>query len=203
MAGHVPQYDRKNIITGMASLFLAPYDATTPATLPPDEEPLGFPWEAPWEPIGATLEGVTVTFAREATDIRIEEQTTPVDQKTTSAGFTVSLSLSEDALDKMRYAYGGGTIETVAPTASTPGVQRLRISEEVEHFALGLETQAPARTGIATPWRRILIPDVTSVAEVETAYRRAEQQRVYPATFTSLVPVSAIEIVELNALVTP
>lgn len=199
----VPQYVRKNIITGMASMFLAPYDATLPLTLPPDEEPLGFDWAEPWEPIGATLEGVTVTFAREATDIRIEEQTTAVDQKTTSAGFTVAVSLAEDTLNTMRYAYGGGVIETIAPTATTVGKMRLRISEEVEHFVLGIEGQAPARTGIATPWRRILIPDVTSVAEVETAYRRAEQQRAYPATFTSLVPVSDIEIAELNALVTP
>lgn len=203
MAGNVPTYVRKNIITGMASMFLAPYDATTAVVLPDDEEPLGFDWETPWEPVGATLEGVSVTFAREATDIRIEEQTTPVDQKTTSAGFTISLSLAEDTLNTMRYAYGGGVIETIAPTATTVGKQRLRISEEVEHFVLGIEGQAPARTGIATPWRRILIPDVTSVAEVETAYRRAEQQRVYPATFTSLVPVSDIVIAELNALMTP
>jgi hypothetical protein len=202
MAGHIPSYERRNIITGMASLFLMPYDATIPAELPPNTEPLGFDWAEPWEPVGATLEGVTVTFAREATDIRIEEQTTPVDQKTTSAGFTLSLSLAEDTLNTMRYAYGGGIIETIAPTATEPGVMRLRISEEVEHFALGLEGQAPARTGIATPWRRILIPDVTSVAEVETGYRRAEQQRVYPATFTSLVPVSEIDILELNALMT-
>lgn len=203
MAGLIPQYVRKNIITGMAQLYLAPYDALTPAELPEDDEPLGFDWADPWEPIGATLEGVTVTFAREATDIRIEEQTTAVDQKTTSAGFTISVSLAEDTLNTMRYAYGGGVIETVAAGAGTPGIQRLRISEEVEHFAIGLEGQAPARTGIATPWRRIFIPDVTSVAEVETAYRRAEQQRVYPATFTSLVPVSEVDIVELNALATP
>jgi hypothetical protein len=202
MAGLIPQYTRKNIITGMAQLYLMPYDATIPAELPPDTEPLGFDWGDPWEPIGATLEGVTVTFAREATDVRVEEQSTPVDQKTTSAGFTIAMSLAEDTLNTMRYAYGGGVIETVAPTATTPGVQRLRISEEVEHFVLGIEGQAPARTGIATPWRRILIPDVTSVAEVETGYRRAEQQRVYPATFTSLVPVSEIDIVELNALAT-
>jgi hypothetical protein len=203
MAGFTPQYVRRNILTGQAALYLTEYDDTTPAALPGDDDPLGFDWETPWVAAGATLEGVSITFAREATDIRIEEQTTPVDQKTTSAGFTVSASLSEDTLDTMRYAYGGGTITTVAPGAGTHGKQKLVISDEVEHFALGLEGQAKPRTGIATPWRRILIPDVTSVAEVETAYRRAEQQRVYPATFTSLVPVGEIIIEELNALPTP
>jgi hypothetical protein len=202
MAGFTPQYVRRNILTGQAALYLAEYDPDDAAVLPDDEEPLGFDWVDPWVAAGATLEGVSITFAREATDIRIEEQSTPVDQKTTSAGFTVNCSLSEDTLDTMRYAYGGGTITTVAAGAGVSGTQKLTISDEVEHFALGLEGQAKPRTGIATPWRRILIPDVTSVAEVETAYRRAEQQRVYPATFTSLVPVGEIDIVELNALPT-
>lgn len=202
MASFTPQYVRRNILTGQAALYLSEYDPDNPALLPDDEEPLGFQWQDPWEAAGATLEGVSVTFAREATDIRVEEQATPVDQKTTSAGFTISCSLSEDTLDTMRYAYGGGEITTIAAGATTSGKQRLVISDEVEHFALGLEGQAKPRTGIATPWRRILIPDVTSVAEVETAYRRAEQQRVYPATFTSLVPVGEIIIDELNALPT-
>lgn len=202
MASKSPQYVRRNILTGQAALYLTEYDPMAPALLPDDDEPLGFEWLDPWEPAGATLEGVSITFAREATDIRVEEQSTPVDQKTTSAGFTVSASLSEDTLETMRYAYGGGEIQTTAAGAATPGKQRLVISDEVEHFALGLEGQAKPRTGIATPWRRILIPDVTSVAEVETSYRRAEQQRVYPATFTSLVPVGEIIIDELNALPT-
>lgn len=202
MAGFTPQYVRRNILTGQAALYLTEYDPDTPATLPGDDDPLGFAWETPWEAAGATLEGISVTFAREATDIRVEEQTTAVDQKTTSAGFTISATLSEDTLETMRYAYGGGEITTVAPGVGTHGKQRLTISDEVEHFTLGLEGQAKPRTGIATPWRRVLIPDVTSIAEVETAYRRAEQQRVYPATFTSLVPVSEIVIEELNALPT-
>jgi hypothetical protein len=202
MASFTPQYVRRNILTGQAALYLSEYDPDVPPVLPDDDEPLGFDWATPWEPAGATLEGVSVTFAREATDIRVEEQSTPVDQKTTSAGFTISATLSEDTLETMRYAYGGGTITTTAPGATTHGKQRLVISDEVEHFALGLEGQAKPRSGIATPWRRVLIPDVTSVAEVETPYRRAEQQRVYPATFTSLVPVGEIIIDELNALPT-
>lgn len=202
MAGLTPQYVRRNIITGQAALFLAPYDLDTPATIPDDEEPLGFDWLSPWTAAGATMEGVSITFSREASDIRIEEQSTPVDQKTTSAGFTVAATLSEDTLDTMRWAYGGGQIVTTAPGVGTSGKQRLVISEEVEHFAIGLEGQAKPRTGIATPWRRIMIPDVTSVAEVETAYRRAEQQRVYATTFSSLVPVSEVIIDELNALPT-
>lgn len=198
-----PIYDRKKIMTGQAALWLQPYDPDLPAALPPVTEPLGFDWsgiaEQVWEAAGATMEGVSITFSREASDIRIEEQVTVVDQKTTSGGFTVSVQLSEDSMETMRYAYGGGTLTVVPPTATDPGTKQLTIQTDVGHFALGLESQAPTRTGLATPWRRILIPDITSVTEVETSYRRAEQQRVYSCTFTSLVPFEEVVIMEEDA----
>lgn len=199
MAGLVPVYNRLNVMTGMAALRLQPFNPDVPAVLPADTAALGFAWAPPWEAVGATMEGVTFGFAREATDIRIEEQVTQVDQKTASVGFTVTVTLSEDTLDTMRKAYGGGTITTVAAAAGVPGTKKLVISSEIEHFALGLEGQAPPRAGLPTPWRRILIPDVTSVASVETAYRRSAQQRTYNCTFTSLVPPEDVLIVELNA----
>ena len=194
-----PTYNRKYILTGLAALYIQPFSPTVAAVLPPDSQLLGVAWPTPWLPLGATLEGVTLGFSREASDIRIEEQVTQVDQKTTSVAFTISTQLSEDTLDTMRYAYGGGSIQTIPAAAGAPGVKILKISSEIEHFAMGLEGEAPVRTNLATPWRRVLIPDVTSVAEVETAYRRAEQQRVYSATFSSLVPPEDVMIRELNA----
>lgn len=199
MTGLVPSYNRLNVMTGMAALRLQPFNPSVPAALPANSEPLGFNWAAPWEAVGATMEGVTFGFAREATDIRIEEQVTQVDQKTASVGFTVTVTLSEDTLESMRRAYGGGSLTTVAAGTGTVGTKTLKISSEIEHFALGLEGQAPPRSGLPTPWRRILIPDVTSVASVETVYRRAAQQRTYNCTFTSLVPPEDVIIRELNA----
>lgn len=199
MSGLVPSYNRINVMTGMAALWLQPRNLDVPAVLPADTEPLGFVWETPWKAAGATMEGVSFAFAREAQDIRIEEQVTQVDQKTTSVGFTVSVTLSEDTLDSMLYAYGGGDITTVAAASGTPGTKTLVISSEISHFSLGLEGQAPPRTGLPTPWRRILIPDVTSVASVETAYRRAAQQRTYNCTFTSLVRPEDVVIKEMDA----
>jgi len=199
MAGLTPTYNRLNVMTGMAALWMQPYDPNTPAVLPDDDEVLGFTWTTPWEALGATLEGVTFGFARKANDIMIEEQPGPVDQRTESLSFTVAVELSEDTLETMRRAYGGGEINTTAPGAGQVGTKELVISSEIQHFALGLEGQAPPRTGLATPWRRVLIPDVTSVAEVETTYRRSDQQRTYKCTFTSLVPPEQVVIRELNA----
>jgi hypothetical protein len=194
-----PTYAPQNVMTGVAALYIQDYVLATPAALPADTIDLGGVWTAPWVPAGATLEGVSITLSREVNPIMIEEQVTQVDERTTSVGFSVSVTLSEDTLDTMRIAYGGGTITTVAPTVTVRGTKTLVISSDSQYFALGIEGQAPPRATLPTPWRRILIPKVSSVAEVETAYRRSDQQRVYACTFNALVAPELCPIKEYNA----
>jgi hypothetical protein len=192
-----PSYDRGKILTGVAAMYVQEYDAGSPAALPADTVALGSTssWEAlGWLPVGATQEGVTVGFTREVQDIMIEEQVTQVDQRTTSVAFTFTVTLSEDSIQSMMWAYGGGDITTTAAASGIPGKQELKISSEVRHFSIGFEAENSFKKA-----RRLLVPDVTSVAEVETAYRRAEEQRMYACTFTSLVPPEDVEIVEITA----
>jgi hypothetical protein len=195
-----PRYNPDFVLTGPAQLWVQPWVFGTPAAMPADTVALGGLWTSPWRAIGATKEGVTGRFSRTVQNITIEEQMTPVDQKTTGSQFTFTAQLSEDTLDTIRDAYGGGTITTIAAATSVKGKKKLVIGDELSYIAIGFETFATPRTGLTeTPWRRLIIPKVSSAAEVETPYRRAESQRVYPVTFTSLVPISAIEIYELNA----
>lgn len=194
MAAFIPAYERKNVLVGMARMFLAPYSNETPETLPEDTVVLNGAWAGNWAPIGATQEGVTVGFTRETEDISIEEQSTPVDTKTSSIAFNISTVLSEDTLQTMKWAYGGGEIVTTAATASTPGVQELVISSELEHLTLGFE--GVNKFGF---WRRVLIPDVLSVGEIETNYRRSAEQRLYSVSFRSVVPIEDVVIREMTA----
>jgi hypothetical protein len=195
-----PRYNPDFVLTGPAQLWVQPWVFGTPAAMPADTVALGGLWTSPWRAIGATKEGVTGRFSRTVQNITIEEQMTPVDQKTTGSQFTFTAQLSEDTLDTIRDAYGGGTITTIAAATSVKGKKKLVIGDELSYIAIGFETFATPRAGLTeTPWRRLVIPKVSSAAEVETPYRRAESQRVYPVTFTSLVPISAIEIYELNA----
>lgn len=201
MPGFTPRYNADFVLTGPAQLWIQPYVFGTPAVLPADTILLGGLWTSPWRAIGATKEGVTGRFARQVQNINIEEQNTPVDQKTTSAAFTFTAQLSEDTLETIRDAYGGGTIVVTAPGAGTKGKKTLTLSEELQYLAMGFETLASPRAAVITeePWRRMLIPKISSAAEVETPYRRADSQRVYPVTFTSLVPIASCPIIELNA----
>lgn len=195
-----PQYTADFVLTGQAQLYTQPWIFGTTYEVPKGELLLGVAWPAAWRAIGATREGVTGRFARETSNITIEEQRNPVDQKTTSSTFTFTGQLSEDTLESMRDAYGGGTIETIAPTTGEKGYKRLTIAEEIQYIVVGFETFATPRALVVaeTPWRRMVIPKVSSAAEVETPYRRADGQRVYPVTFTSLSAISECPIWELE-----
>jgi len=204
MVDFIPRYVRANVLRGQAALWLAAYSATTPVPLPQDTLALGGDWAAPvtgnvaWKPVGATESGVTMRFTRETTDITIEEQVNPVDVATNTLDPRIEATLSEDTLETMVTAYGGGTITATAKTVSTPGISDLAIASELTHLTLGME--AVNNKGF---WRRVLFPDVLSVAEVETSYRRAETQRLYAVSFRMVNPLSELKIREMTAVMGP
>jgi hypothetical protein len=150
-----------------------------------------------WNPIGASESGATVRFSRATNDITIEEQLNPVDIATTSVDPRIEVTLAEDTLETMKLAYGGGQITTVAPTSTVPGYRELRIAEDIEHLTLGLEG-----VNSKSQWRRVLWLDVLSVADVETAYRRAETQRLYAVSFRLVSPIADAVIREWNLAAT-
>lgn len=204
MVDFVPRYTRANVLRGQAALWLAPYDSTTPVTIPGNDLVLGGDWadvtdgDPLWKSVGATESGVTMRFTRETTDITIEEQVNPVDVATNTLDPRIEAVLSEDTLETMVTAYGGGVIDTVAATPTTVGTSQLTISSELTHLSLGME--AVNNKGF---WRRVVFPDVLSVAEVETSYRRAETQRLYAVSFRMVNPLSELIIREMTAVAGP
>ena len=199
MPDYIPRYNRTNVLRGMASLWIRPYNVA--ATLPSNQLALGGDWadvalgNVAWKPAGATESGVTMRFTRETTDISIEEQVNPVDVATNTLDPRIEATLAEDTLETMITAYGGGSIATVAAGSGTVGTRELTISEELTHLTLGME--GVNNLGM---WRRVLFQDVLSVAEVETSYRRAETQRLYAVSFRLVSPISALKVREMNAV---
>jgi hypothetical protein len=197
----IPRYTRKNVVRGVAAIWTRPQSDA--ATLPSNALPLGGDWadatlgNVAWTPIGASESGATVRFSRATNDITIEEQLNPVDIATTSVDPRIEVTLAEDTLETMKLAYGGGQITTVAPASGIPGYRELRIAEDIEHLTLGLEG-----LNSKSQWRRVLWLDVLSVADVETAYRRAETQRLYSVSFRLVSPIADAVIREWNLAAT-
>lgn len=201
MASFTPVYDRLKVMSGMAACYLAPFNATSPAVLPADTVALGGAWPAtpqPWTPIGATQEGVSLLFKRSTQNLTIEEQLTPVKVETTEVECMVEAMLAETTLETMRYAFGGGAITTTAAAVGVIGKKELVISSDLEHFALGLESQNP--NGF---FRRILIGEIVSIADVEESNRRAANLRMYKVSFRSLVPPESMIFKDKTAAALP
>lgn len=201
MTSFIPIYDRTEVRVGLAQVYLAPYDATTPAVLPADTVALGGAWPSTpqvWTPIGATEEGVKFVFSRQTENVRIEEQMTPVDTPTTEVTIRIECVFAEDKFEAIRYAAGGGTITTQAAASGVIGKKTLVFASDLSHYALGLETKN--KQGF---FRRMLIPDVVSVADISAEYRRASTKRMYAAAFNTLVKPEDITFLEKTANALP
>lgn len=195
MAGDlVPIYDATKVLTGMAQMYLQPYDSDAPATLPADSVVLGTAWGGPWTAVGATMDGLSFEVKRDTQDITIEEQMTAVDTRTKDMSFDANFELAQDTLQSMLWAYGGGLVTVTAATSTVPGTSTLTISDEMTAFAFGFE--AKNEHGF---WRRVLLQPARSVGQAKTGYRRSDSQRSYVIDITALCAPSDVIIRDYTA----
>lgn len=187
----------KNVLVGTAQMYFAPFGKTTPTTPEPppaDTIAKGAAWAGNWVAIGATEQGVKLTVNKKTTDIMVEEQSTPALVTVDTETVSVAVSLAEDTIANMQLSYGGGTITTVAATATLIGKTTLQL-------ALGLELLSVGFEGVNSKgfWRRVYIPKCVSVASVDTSYRRAAAARLYPTTIRAICAPTQIQIVDMVA----
>ena len=191
-----PSYQTQNVLYGVGIMFTA-----VPGTSLPSDQNLGVAtaWASGgWAYIGATEAGLTVTFNPSTQDITIEEQPTPVAVIVNTATLQVTCSLSEETLTNVNLAWGnGGSIAVTAPGAGQPGKSVLTLSTNFASMAvavIGKNQQGSARV--------LSVPQVMSAGQVQTAYRRAAQQRLYPLTLNATCPFSQITWTDLTAVAT-
>jgi hypothetical protein len=197
MASYIPTYTAANVLTGPAKMYTQVFDASAPPVVPEDSAILGAPWDDPWLPIGATESGVTFSFKRTTDKITIDEQVTPVDERTKDLSFTIEAELSEDTIDTMVLAYGGGGVTTTPAGSGTPGVTVLSIATDLTYFCFGFE--GVNAFGMA---RRVMVPLSVSVGNAKTQYQRGKKQRTYSTSFESLVAPELVIIREITAAAT-
>jgi hypothetical protein len=191
-----PNYVTTNVLFGVGILFTAP----TTATVPSDQNlGVGSSWTGlGWSYVGGTLDGVTLTFAPTTQDILIEEQPTPVGVAVTTANLTVTCNMSEETLNNVSLTWGNSGSQAVTPAgAGQPGKTVLTLSTVFPSLSLALIGKN--QQGFA---RVLYIPTVISAGQVQTAYRRAAQQRVYPLTLSAICPFTSITWTDLTAIAT-
>lgn len=190
-----PAVDDTNVLYGVGYVFTNTFGAPLPADIDLGDYTK---WQATtpaWSYVGATEAGVTTNFNPSMTDLMVEEQITPVASVPSSATYEVTLSMSEETLTNINLAHGGGgTITTTAAGTGQPGKQVLTFSSTFPYLACAVL----GRNKLGYP-NVFYIPKIQSIGQVQTAYRRAAQQRLYPVTMHALCPVEQIQLINITA----
>lgn len=186
-----PAIVTSNVLVGTASVFTAPSGTAAVA----DTVAAGQAWGSPWTYIGATEEGLTLAVGTSTANINVEEQSTPVLVVTNEVTIEMRFSLSEDTVESMKLAYGaGGTISTITGATGIAAKKRLTLSSLLAKLTAGFEGVNAA----GFP-RRVYVPAVLSVGDVETRYRRAANNRSYPAVLRAVCDPSVVVIDDWTA----
>lgn len=188
----------KNVVVGIASAWIQPYDAALPAALPEVTLPKGADWGGNWNNLGATDQGWKLRIGTSTKTINIEEQSTPVLVLADGHTYRVTGDLAEDTLQTARWVYGGGSLVTTAAATGTPGYEVLTLQDNLESWAIGLET-----VNVKGFWRRYLIPAGVIGADVETSFRRANEKRMYSFDFEGICAPSEVQIQNMIAAALP
>jgi hypothetical protein len=191
-----PNYTATNVLFGIGILFTAIVGTAVPSD---QNLGVGSAWTGlGWAYVGGTEAGVTVTFNPTTQDLNIEEQPTPVGVAVNTATLQVTTTLSEETLQNVNLSWGnGGTIAVTAAGAGQPGKSVLTLSTNFAQVAVALVGKN--QLGFA---RVLSIPTVVSAGQVQTAYRRAAQQRLYPLTLNAVCPFNQITWTDLTAIAT-
>lgn len=197
-------YNPDNVQVGNAVLMLTPWVLGSVAPMVPDETPLFDPTDAAWTgsdtwvSAGATNEGFKMNVDVSTTQITIEEQSTPVDERQESKTLGLEAELAEDTLETVKYAWGGAAITIVAPATGVPGTSKMVLSDDIAYWTYILEMRN--KFGLA---RRIYVPKASMIGSGETSFRRASDKRMYPIRLTTLCRPQDIQIVDVTAPALP
>lgn len=182
---------RTNVLVGPATLYVAPLGTA----MVPDTLLKGAAWPVPWIQPGFSEAGLTLNSNVTTQDINVEEQSTPIDVLVTNRTISVDINLAEDTVENMKLAYGAGVITTQAAGTGIIGKKTLRLSDTLDHLALGFEGTSPGGF-----FRRVFLPIVVSVGNVQTVYRRAASERFYACQFRYIDDPANLLIVDQTSL---
>lgn len=197
------RYSVSNVFTGQVTLWVAAANSPIPA----DSVAIDTDWSVlttggitagMWRAPGATQAGWSTEYATTTNDITIEEQSIPAATLKTATSYRITGVLSEDVLENVKLAYGGGTLVTTAAASGVIGKKTLTLSDTMDSLAVAIE--GLNKFGF---FRRIYIPVATSTASVTTPYRRAAGQRVYAVQFNAACAINQIVETDMTAVALP
>ena len=192
-----PNFNTGNVLFGVGYLWTAAFGTALPADVNLGDSSQ---WAlSNWTYIGSTDQGVTLTFNPSMSNLQIEEQVTPVASLVSTATYQVTLALAEETLNNINLAYGaGGTLTQTAANlgSNQPAKTVLNLSSNFASLACAIL----GANSLGYP-RIFYIPKVNSAGQVQTAFRRAADKRMYPVTLNALCNLNQIAVIDITGAV--
>lgn len=141
-----------------------------------------------WTPVGATDQGWKLNGNKTSTKIKIEEQSTQVATTIEDQTFSIEGALSEDISRTLQVVYNM-TNSYTANSSGHAGYETLTLTDTPLQYAAALVMA----NQLGFP-RWAYIPATTCLANASAAFRRANKNRTYAATFDSVCQTSQIII---------
>lgn len=192
-----PGWTTGNVLFGVGYLWTATYGNALPADVNLGDSTQ---WLlSNWSYVGSTDQGVTLTFNPSMSNLQIEEQVTPIASLVSTATYQVTTSLAEETLNNINLAYGNGGVltQTAANSGSNqPAKTVLNLSSTFKNLAVAV--LGSNQNGYP---RVFYVPKVNSAGQVQTAFRRAADKRMYPLTLNALCDLSLIQVIDITGAV--
>lgn len=187
-------YDADNVVVGQAAVLFAAGDTALPTidTFNTDD-PFDLTWFTGFTASGATDQGWQFGANKNTQTINIEEQSTPVATTITSQSVSIAGSLAEDVSATLALALNA-TKASTAPGTGTAGYDTLTLSDDPIEYAVAMVMQNALGFG-----RLIYAPRWVQLSNVQAAFRRASDKRLYAVQFETVCNTSDIAIYEFTA----
>lgn len=132
-------------------------------------------WPVAWLPLGATVEGSTLSYEINVEAMSVAELFDPVKYATTSRTGSIAFALASWTLTNLKRVLNGGTITTTGTGATSVNSYAFPTAGQEVRCMIGWEA--------ADSTARIVIPQAISSGTVEMAFQKAPDFAQLPATF--------------------
>lgn len=173
----------QNVVFGQNMvLHQAPYEADI--ELPADTVDWGEAWGAPFEEIGYTQGGVTLTMNVTRGSIRADQEIDDLFRPVTARDIRVAGSLLEYTMDNLLFAFGQAAVSTVAAGVGTRGHTDFALSSTptTDYYSIGMDVLHPGDDEAV----RLLMPKGLSVGNVSSQFGIGDQAALISFEFAAL-----------------
>src|SRR3990172_2569648 len=154
-----------NLIAGPGTLWIAAFGATEPA----DSNVSSTFSASGWTDIGATTDGVTLTWEREFFEYEMDQIIDVPARKEIKRNMQVKTNMAEPTLANLKYALNGGTV-TASASYSTYDPDTSAVNSSTTYWALVFVGAAPGGFN-----RRAFVRKALSIESVEAPYQKDNQ----------------------------